>query len=171
MNHRLILLRHAKSAWPLGVADRDRPLAKRGLADAPRFAAFCAVHQIAADAVVISPARRTQETWQLVAQTIGGAPRVDDRVYAASWWSLLDVVKGFPESVTTAVIVGHNPGLEDLAAQLANPASDKSAWHSLQRKFPTCAAAFLDADVQWSQWGGGCATLSTVWTPRDTTAD
>jgi phosphohistidine phosphatase len=120
---RLILLRHAKSDWP-DVPDRDRPLAKRGRRDAPRIGRWLHEHGYQPDVVVCSAARRTRQTWDLVAPELGGSPavRFEPRAYAASAMTLLYLVQELPSRYRTALLIAHNPGLSELAGQLAAPA-------------------------------------------------
>lgn len=169
MFEELILLRHAKSAWPIGVRDSDRPLSARGIRDAKMFGAALKTSGRHIDTVLVSPAQRTRQTWSLVSAQVGldeQAATFDDRLYAASWWDVIDVVRGLPSSTQTALLIGHNPSLEDLAGQLANGNSDAVAMKELRTKFPTCAAAFVTGELGWSKWGGQCAALTEFWTPR-----
>jgi phosphohistidine phosphatase len=166
----LLLLRHAKSAWPIGVSDARRPLSKRGVENATQLGHWLRRHQIDPDLTLVSPARRTRQTIELVTDAAGLATelRAEDKLYGASWWDVLDVVRQAPTSVRQLMIVGHNPSLEDLAAQLAGPASDVHALGALRTKFPTCALAVLRSSEEWSQWGSGQAELSQLRTPRRT---
>ncbi|WP_214366583.1 SixA phosphatase family protein [Pseudonocardia sp. H11422] len=117
---RLVIVRHAKSAWPAGVADIDRPLGPRGRRDAPAIGRWLHDHVEHIDAVVSSPAVRAEQTWELASDALGTGPRrrFDERVYAASATELLDVVRQLPAKAATTVLVGHNPGLEDLVTLL-----------------------------------------------------
>lgn len=117
---RLVLLRHAKAAWPEDVADADRPLASRGKHDAPAAGQWLAEHVPAIDITVCSTALRAQQTWNLVSPELSGQPllRPDDRLYGASAEQLLEVVRMLPDEARTAVVVAHNPGLEELTTLL-----------------------------------------------------
>ena len=125
---RLILLRHAKSAWP-DVPDLDRPLAKRGRRDAPRIGRWLHEHGYQPDVVVVSAACRTRQTWDLVAPELGGSPAVhfEPRAYAASALSLLYLAQELPARYRTALLIAHNPGLSELAASLAAPPESDGA--------------------------------------------
>jgi phosphohistidine phosphatase len=116
----LILLRHAKSDWSGDEADVDRPLAVRGRRQAPEAGAWLAANVDSIGLALVSPAARARNTWELVAAELKVAPRtrLDDRLYAASAEELLTVVRELPAVVESAVLVGHNPGLEDLASLL-----------------------------------------------------
>ena len=122
---RLILLRHAKSDWP-DVPDQDRPLAKRGRRDAPRIGRWLHEHGYQPDVAVVSAATRTRQTWDLVAPELGGSPavRFEPRAYAASALTLLYLAQELPERYRTALLIGHNPGLSELATSLAAPAPE-----------------------------------------------
>src|SRR5215218_2560784 len=115
----LILLRHAKSDWSGEESDIARPLAGRGRRQAPDAGRWLAGNVAGIDVAVVSPARRAACTWELVAAELA-APRVevDERVYAASGPELLTVVRGLGDDLETVVVVGHNPGLEELTLLL-----------------------------------------------------
>jgi phosphohistidine phosphatase len=117
---RLLLLRHAKTerAEP-GERDRDRKLMARGRADAPVIGAYMARHRLAPDFVLVSPVTRAEETWALVAAALGKPPRLarDARIYNASPQTLIEVI-GETRDARALLVVGHNPGLHDLAVQL-----------------------------------------------------
>ena len=117
----LILLRHAKSDWSASAPDIDRPLAERGQAQASLAGRWLASRSGRIDLAAVSPARRARETWELVSAQLAPAPptRIDDRVYEAPADRLLDVVHDAPENVHTLLLVGHNPGMEQLASLLA----------------------------------------------------
>jgi phosphohistidine phosphatase len=153
----LVLLRHAKSDWSTGAADVSRPLAPRGRRQAPETGRWLAAHLVRVDLAVVSPATRARSTWDLVAAELAAPPRVrvDDRVYAASDDELLDVVRGLPDDAGTVVLVGHNPGIEDLAALLAGETPT----------LPTSAVAVLDLSGAWSTAGPGTATLRAAGRP------
>lgn len=116
----LVLLRHAKSDWSGDEADVDRPLADRGRRQAPGAGVWLAANFDSIGLAVVSPATRARSTWELVAAQLDVVPRsrIDARLYAASADELLTVVRELPDDVGTAVLVGHNPGMEDLASLL-----------------------------------------------------
>lgn len=145
----LILLRHAKSDYPPGVADIDRPLAPRGERDAAAAAWWLRTGYPFVDEVVVSPAVRAQQTWGYVAAAVEtGSVRTDDRIYADWGERLLAVVADLDSATHTALIVGHNPGIEELARRLAGGWS--MARDRLERKFPTSGIAVLRVDGDWS---------------------
>jgi phosphohistidine phosphatase len=162
---RLILLRHAKSDWP-DVPDRDRPLAKRGRRDAPRIGRWLHEHGYQPDVVVCSAARRTRQTWDLVAPELGGSPavRFEPRAYAASAMTLLYLAQELPSRYRTALLIAHNPGLSDLASQLAAPtAADNGPRPGIS--LPTAAVAVLEFPGDWPSLTPGQAQLIDTITP------
>lgn len=148
---RLILFRHAKSGYPAGVEDHERPLAERGRRDAPRMGAYLAAEQLLPDLVLVSSAARTRETFALAAPALGTSEsREEPRIYEAPAERLLGVVRETPDSVRTLMLVGHNPGMEDLARTLIG-FGDRYAFARLQQKFPTAGIAVVDLDAE--SWG------------------
>ncbi|MGL4324106.1 MAG: SixA phosphatase family protein [Beijerinckiaceae bacterium] len=143
--HRIILLRHAKSDWPAGIKDHDRPLAERGQAAAPLMGRYLAREHIIPDLALISSARRTQETWSLVAPEFSEAVTADiqPRIYNAGTQMLLDIVRDIADDIRTVMIVGHNPGMQEFAMQLTGH-GDRYAYARLQGKYPTCGMAIID---------------------------
>ena len=114
---RLLLLRHAKTERiEPGQRDRDRKLVARGRADAPVIGAYMVRHRLIPDLVAISPVTRAQETWALVARAFGKMPRIvkDERIYNASTETLVELIRETRDA-RTLLVVGHNPGLHDLA--------------------------------------------------------
>lgn len=131
VTHDLILVRHAKSDYPPGVMDHERPLNGRGLRDAPRIGAWLATRPQSGagdvTCVLVSTARRAQLTWLLASGALGaaGAAWVDHdepRIYEAPSHRLTAVLGELRESCRNAVLIGHNPGLDDLVADLTDPA-------------------------------------------------
>ncbi|MDX2605994.1 histidine phosphatase family protein [Streptomyces caniscabiei] len=161
---RLIVVRHAKSAWPVGVPDHERPLAPRGRRDAPAVGRALAEADCLPDLAVCSTAVRARQTWELTAAEWGTPPPVrhDARVYAAEVPELLDVVRETPDRVRTLLLVGHNPGLEELVLDLAGDALD-DALDDVRAKFPTSAIAFLSWHGEtWSALAPGTALLTDM---------
>jgi phosphohistidine phosphatase len=153
----LVVLRHAKSAWPEGVDDRDRPLAGRGRREAPLAGQWLREH-VNVDLVVCSPAKRTRQTWQLVAAELGGAPefRVDDDVYTASVRDLLGLVRKLPPSADVVLLIGHNPGLSELVGVLGGT----------EHELKTSSIAVLRGDAGWADVTPGSMRLVEFTTPR-----
>jgi phosphohistidine phosphatase len=170
---RLIVMRHAKSAWP-DVADFDRPLAPRGLRDAPEAGRRLRAAGWVPDHVVCSPARRTRETWRLVSRELSGAAgepgadlpvSYDERVYDASMTALLYVVCETPAATRTLMLLGHNPGMHELALTLAGEAVG-DAFDRTRQAFPTSAIALLTIPGPWSGLTPGSALLDDLIIPR-----
>lgn len=145
---RLLLLRHAKSAWPVGVEDRDRPLAPRGRRAAPAIGAYMAREGLAPSRVLVSPARRTLETWAHALDAWQNEPpsAYEEAIYEAPAERLLTVIRR-QGAVSPLMLVGHNPGMEDLAAQLLAPAERAR----MPGKYPTGGLAVIDIDA--AGWG------------------
>jgi len=163
-----MLLRHAKSAWP-DVPDRDRPLAKRGRRDAPVMGRWLRDHGYLPDVVVCSVARRTRQTWELVAPELGGSPSVtfEPRAYAASAQTLLYLARELPDACRAALLIGHNPAIAELAASLTEPPAENGAPPSPGIRFPTAAVAVLEFPGDWADLAPGQARLLDFAAPAD----
>ena len=168
---RLLLLRHAKSAWPDGVSDFDRPLAPRGRKAAKRMGAYLRDEQLVPDLALISPARRARETWDRVKRRLGPvSEHAEPRLYEAAVDGLLTVVRETEPAVGTLLILGHNPGLEELAKLLAGSGPHK-ARARLMRKYATAGLAVLEFDAgTWREVDAGLARLDRFVTPRSLTS-
>jgi phosphohistidine phosphatase len=147
---RLILLRHAKSAWPDGVSDHERPLADRGQEAAPLIGAHMAARGLVPNKLIVSTAKRTRETQALVATKLAmPKPVFDKRIYEASWSQLLDVVREQPPKASPLMLIGHNPGIATLASMLSDAMkSNGAALLKLTSKVPTAALIVIDFDLQ-----------------------
>jgi phosphohistidine phosphatase len=176
---KLVLLRHAKSAWP-DVPDHERPLARRGQRDAPAMGRWLGAAGHVPDQVLCSTARRARETWQLAQDGLEATPPVsfDDGVYWGSAGQLLDLIRRAPPAARTLLVVGHEPAISGLALGLTattSPAhlgavSDVASTAMLDRmraKFPTAAVAVLEFAGKWDQLGPGTARLTHFVIPRD----
>jgi len=161
---RLILLRHAKSDWP-DVPDEDRPLAKRGRRDAPRIGRWLRDRGYRPDIVVCSAARRTRQTWELVAPELDGSPdvRFEPRAYAASALTLLYLTRELPAQYRTALLIGHNPGLEELTASLVT--ADGEPRRGI--RLPTAGVAVVEFAGDWPDLAPGQARLLDAVVPAD----
>lgn len=148
----LLLLRHAKSSWddPL-LDDFDRPLAKRGRNAARRMGDWLAAQAVRPDLILCSPAKRTRETLDLIAPALGPdmTAEFDRDLYLATADDLLRRLQQVDSNVGTVLVIGHNPGLQDLALALAAPRSRERA--RFAEKFPTAALArFRPKIARWS---------------------
>ncbi|MFI6856449.1 SixA phosphatase family protein [Streptomyces sp. NPDC050416] len=165
---RLVVLRHAKSAWPLDVADHERPLAPRGRRDAPAAGRALAEADCLPDLALCSTAVRARRTWELAAAEWGTPPpvRFDRRLYAASPAGLLAVVHEVSAEVETLLLIGHNPGLEELVLALAGDGLDDTL-ERVRTKFPTSAVAVLSwYGTCWRTLTPGTALLTSMTVPR-----
>jgi phosphohistidine phosphatase len=166
----LVLLRHAKSAWP-DVPDHERPLARRGRRDAPTAGRWLRTAGHLPDQVLCSTARRARETWQLARAGAAVTPPVsfDDRVYQGSAAQLLELIRRTDPARTTLLVIGHDPAIPQLALMLAGAAPP--AWLGRMRaKFPTAAIAVFEVTGNWDQLGPETARLTRFVTPRDLAA-
>ncbi len=164
----LTLLRHAKSTWDDPVArDFDRPLNGRGRRAAARIGQWLADEGSIFDDVRASPAVRVRQTIEGIEDGLRRPlhPVFDARIYLASAVTLLDIVQGFGEA-DRALLIGHNPGLEDLLLLLTPDADPLRG--EVEIKYPTATLAILDLDVTtWRDVGPGSATLRHFIRPRD----
>jgi phosphohistidine phosphatase len=168
----LILLRHAKSAWPEGVPDHERPLAPRGRRDAPAAGEWLRKADHVPDRVLCSTARRTRETWQLAEENLGAHPQAffEDRVYGASSAEVLDLARQTPAGVRTLLIVGHDPAMRGLTLELASEQprdSEAEALGRVRAKYPTAAIAVLSFSCDWAELSPGQAHLTEFVVPAD----
>ena len=162
-----MLLRHAKSDWPQGLRDSDRPLAERGREAAPRIARYMADELLLPDLALVSPAKRARQTFDLVAPALGEVPmRFEPRIYEAPAERLLAVLGEAEPAIRALLLVGHNPGLEELAALLVGH-GDRYAFARMGRKFPTAALAVIDFPVEdWRDVKPGAGRLDRFVTPK-----
>lgn len=166
---RLILFRHSKAdrSQP-GERDIDRALTERGRRDAAQTGAYIASHALTPDRVLLSPARRTQQTWEQAAAALQPAPAASivERLYDASGHTVLAAVKEVPASARSVLVVGHNPGLHDLALLLA-AAGDVDARERLAEKLPTSGLIVLDFAIDdWTRLHPHSGRLERFVTPR-----
>lgn len=167
----LTILRHAKSSWDDPVArDFDRPLNARGQRAAVTVGRHMRSEGLSFDHVVASPAVRIVETVEQVESGYGGAlaPAWDRRIYLASASTLLDVVHDLPAGADSALLIGHNPGLEDLVLMLVPDRSGDLLRDSVEEKFPTAALAVITFDTgDWGAIRSNAGTLVRFVRPRD----
>ncbi|MFW8612210.1 SixA phosphatase family protein, partial [Mesorhizobium ciceri] len=149
----LLLLRHAKSSWDdPDLDDFDRPLAERGVKAARLMGRELATRGWLPDLALVSAALRTRDTWRLVAAELPVPPQVAflKALYDASAADILSQIGQTDASSGSLLVIGHNPGLEQLARQLAGPGSDAKAIARLEEKFPTGALARVVFKGDWS---------------------
>jgi phosphohistidine phosphatase len=166
----VILLRHGKSSWAdPTLADLDRPLAPRGERAARRIAKYIRRKKIRPAIVLCSPSLRTRQTFEAIAPSLGKGSTVEfvQQLYAASQDELLHRLQALPESVDSVMLIGHNPGLQELALSLASRGTELPR---LEEKFPTGALATLRVDSRsWVDLQPGNAELVDYVIPRQLT--
>lgn len=158
MTRTLILLRHAKSAWPQEFPDATRPLAGRGRRDAPAVGRWLREQIPKIDLVLCSPAVRATQTWDLAAAQLDSVPRLrhDGRLYDTSAERLLTITQELPSKALTVVLVGHNPSLEDLLALLTGA----------DELLKTSTIAVMTTPTTWVESKARSWTLEVLTTPR-----
>ena len=165
---RLLLLRHSKTERPEpGQRDRDRKLMERGRSDAPLIGTYMARHRLTPDLVLVSPAKRTLETWELVEGALNKTPQVarEERIYNARTRTLADLIRE-TEDAGSLLMIGHNPGLHDLANELIG-SGEVEARESLNEKLPTSGLVVIDfAFDDWSELHDSSGRLERFITPR-----
>ncbi|HSD45109.1 MAG TPA: histidine phosphatase family protein [Pyrinomonadaceae bacterium] len=157
----LYLLRHAKSSWKdASLADFERPLKGRGREAAEQMGRFLASKKVTVGALISSPSVRTRQTIDIVLRHVhlGVEPQFDQRIYEASLPTLVQVVSEIPDDKKAAMLVGHNPGMEEMLAFLTRES----------RHMPTCALAKISVDgSSWKEAGRGSGKLEWFVTPKD----
>jgi phosphohistidine phosphatase len=163
--HVLYLLRHAKSIWAdPTIADRERPLAPRGRRDAKRIARHLRRLGCEPGLVLCSSAVRTRETLELLRPAVGAATVVfEEELYAASCDELLARIRLVPDAVASVMLIGHNPGLQQLALELASAGDELER---LAARFPTAALATFALAKSWSRLAPAGATLEAYVVPK-----
>jgi phosphohistidine phosphatase len=165
----LTLLRHAKSGWDDPVSrDFDRPLNPRGRRAARTVGREMKAQGLAFDLVLASPARRVMETLDEVAAGYGAiAPEYDRRLYLAATATLLDIVRHAPDTAERLLLVGHNPGLEELALRLAQGEGD-ALRGEVEVKYPTGTVAEIELPAEsWAEVKEGTGRIARFIRPRD----
>ena len=166
----LMLMRHAKSSWDRpDLADLDRPLAPRGQETAPLVARHIKQSRWRPDLVLCSPATRVSETWQLMAPVLGGTVpcKTLRAIYPGAPSRLLETLRRAADDVATLMLIGHNPGLGQLAVSLCS-SGPKQALERMRGKFPTAALAVIQFDIdRWNELGPGTGRLRAFVRPKD----
>jgi phosphohistidine phosphatase len=169
----LLLLRHAKSSWDdPSLPDHARPLNARGRRAAQAMAAAMRDLGLAPDVVLVSSARRTLQTLEAVSP-FPDSPMVEpmDDLYLAPWQRMLDLLRQAPETARSILLIGHNPGLQDLALALVGAAGMAGGGAQAARRiaegFPTCALAEFSIATPWSALAEGGGRLVRFLAPAD----
>jgi phosphohistidine phosphatase len=171
---RLLLLRHAKTEpGGSGIEDHERQLMARGREDAPKLGRYIRAHDYLPELVLSSTSRRTVETVELVTETWPGTRRIDylEALYLAEPDVILQVARLAPDKMKSVMVVGHNPGMEQVATFLARgpvKRKERDRFDQIEEKFPTAALAVLDFDVaRWRDLAPGQGALKDFVRPRD----
>ena len=163
----LVILRHAKSDWDSGAEhDFDRPLNGRGKRDAPRMGRWMKERGLIPDLVISSPAKRAKGTVKAVVKALGKSKddiHWEERVYEASLQTLLGLVSGLPTEFRRVLLVGHNPGLEELVSYLISPSQLPEPPVGFLK---TGALARLTLDTPWAELERGGADLTQLMLPK-----
>ena len=166
MPKRLSILRHAKSDWgEAGLKDFDRPLNGRGRAAAKVMRKAIAKRGWSFDVILSSPSARTRETLDLLG--LADEARWEDELYLATRGMLFALVRALPAKAGSVLLVGHNPGLQEIVLDIARPDS-RGRRRQVGDKFPTAALAVLDLDIDdWSEVAAGCGEINELLLPRE----
>ncbi len=161
----LLLMRHAKSDYPTGVADHQRPLAGRGRREAALAGDWLRAHVPSVDAVLCSTATRTRETLELT--RIGAPATYVDRLYDATPGAVIDEINEVDADVATLLVIGHEPAMSSVALGLATAeGSNQTAADHISMKFPTSAIAVLRTAEPWDRLTLSSAALVTFHVAR-----
>ena len=161
----LVLMRHAKSAYPEDVADHERPLASRGVREAGLAGDWLRANLPAFDSVLCSTATRARKT--LEATGIDAPVRYVERLYGAAPGTVIEEINKVPDEVGTLLIVGHEPTTSNVAVILAGEGGTNfDAVQRISEKFPTSAIAVLRLAVSWGEVGPGGGALVGFHVPR-----
>ncbi len=170
----LYLLRHAKSDWAeSGLKDQERPLSERGKKAAPQMAAYMKSKKYRPDLVLCSTARRTVETYDALKEALGDdlTVRFEDAIYLAEPRHLADRLRWLDDGPKSVMIIGHNPGMAQLAAQLPRSpkeAGEEKLHRSMREKFSTAALAVIKLPIDaWSDLKDGQGRLADFKRPKD----
>ena len=164
----LYLLRHAKSGWEdPNLADFDRPLSARGEREAEQTSDLFAARGYQPSAVICSTARRTRETLAGLLPALAGDMSVEftRQVYEADADRLLGIIHGVAETAGSLLLIGHNPGMEQLARALAGQ-GDVAAWSRLRAQYPPAGLTVLQFAGAWSDIAPGTGLLLAFETPE-----
>ena len=165
---RLLLLRHAKAVPLASGDDFDRALTERGRADAQKIGAFLA-ERLRPDRALYSGAARTRETFEIVARTLGPPleAQAENALYEATRFLVMGLLRELPASALAPLVVGHNPGMADVATLLSGEGGTRERLRMAGR-FPTGALAVIAFDrPDWSDLGPGAGRLEHFVTPAD----
>lgn len=179
--HRLLILRHAKTERSNPGGDHARRLVERGRSDAARMGEYLLAEGLAPTTAWVSDATRARETFEIVARELAQPVRIqfERSLYLAAPDTLMDIISQTHDEVETLLLVGHNPGLHELAYAFgaqdnykgsdkgAGAGSDKAHMDALSRKFPTCSLAVIEFEMQsWRDLGHASSRLQRYITAK-----
>lgn len=170
--HQLILLRHAKAAaLAAGSTDHDRPLTEAGRQAATAIGQAMRRAGLAPDVVLVSPSLRTQQTFAALeaASVWEQWPNVNSlpALYMATPTQMRDILRGLPETVRSAMIIGHNPGLHELARSLAGTVIPRPEFARLADSYPTATLTEFLITTPWRHIAAGTASLQRFVAAKD----
>ena len=168
------LFRHAKSDWAeAGLKDHERPLSERGKKAAPQMAHYIKAKKYKPDLILCSTARRTVETFDALKEELGDdlTVRFEDAIYLAEPHKLLERLTWLGDDVKSAMLIGHNPGMAQLAAQLTRSpeeADEEKLHKRMREKFSTAALAVIKIPIKaWADLKEGKGRLADFMRPKD----
>jgi phosphohistidine phosphatase len=163
---RLVLLRHAKAEPPSELPDEQRPLALRGRDQAVKVGAALVASGLRPDAVLVSGALRSRQTWDLARKHLGEPPvAFTDDLLGAMPRGVLALVRELDPASRTVLVIGHEPAMAGTAELLAGPGSEDGALAQVRVGVPTGTYSVLQADLEWSDWDRKSARLTEVARP------
>lgn len=165
---RLIVMRHAKAAWPDDVADHERPLTGRGRRDSAAAGHWLRDQGLEPDLLLVSSAVRTRQTMDAVLAAQSGAPevRIGDDLYGATAGDLLDAVRAVDEGHDTVLLVGHNPGIGMVVALLDDGSGESDPAGPDAFGYPTAATTVFEIATPWAWLDPGTARIVASTVPR-----
>ena len=168
---RLGILRHAKSDWDdLSQRDFDRGLNARGRRGAALMGAHIRSNYAGWDQLLASPAQRVKAT--LAEAALGIQADYDQSLYLADPATLLRQLRAVPAEADSVLLVGHNPGLQELALDLVAPGGENAHFSAVLMKYPTAGFAVFECDIEdWADLGAGCGRIVHFTRPRDLDPD
>ena len=160
---KLLILRHAKAAWPLGVDDHERPLAQRGHNEAPLIGRWMVEQGHIPDFILCSSALRTRQTCTWICNELGDkapTPMLSDGIYEASATQVLSEINQLPDTITSLLVISHMPAVQNLAMRLASVESDEESVMDMATHYPTSGLTVFEHEKSWAELDGRDAKLT-----------
>lgn len=172
---RLLLMRHGESDWDEEkLTDFDRPLNPHGRRASKSVADWIAANDVVPDTVLVSAAKRTCQTWDILRESLPAGVNADvlEDLYLASPGTLLAQIERVAPETGTTLVIGHNPGMESLCRLMSGPGSTGAALNNLQRGFPTAGLAVIElAGEAWRTMSAEGGRLKHFIRPRGLDSD